>query len=583
MYRALLTGVLTVSTTLAAALPAHGQTGSTGRVLSDQILPQDTYLYVSFPNITALKSHFTQASVGQLWNDPALDDFKAEVTNAFSNELDEGLVQVQEALGLTLLEFLQIPSGEISMAVSKVSGNKMGLVIFMDFGDKEQQVQDLLAKAVEVLSQIPKLSHEDEVFDGTALTMFQIQYPGKPPTPLAKEFGWFVKDGRLVISNRGELLESALTNWGGEANDAFTSNEAYSYIMSRCQSGDRTSLSTFFLDPIGLVKDLITTGSLGQQATMGGGMLLSILPMTGLNQLKAMGTIAEAGSGEFESVQRSVFYSEQPPIALMQVFQLDEGDQAPPAWVKEDATTYIALKWKIDDAFNAIESLVDSFQGSGAVAERLNQLAKSGPGLHVKKDIIDQLTGQIRLVGAPGGRAGYGGDQMLLALGVRNDESAAAVLSKIADLLGMQSREFQGATLYEIEGPEAGQSVGVVVSGGQIMIGLGESLMNQTLRNDDDIRPLSESADYRRVAQHFPANALSIQFSRPAEQYRSLYEMLQSGEAADQFPGMDELFDKVDFTTLPPFEAIAKYIHPAGSYAKKDENGMFVEAFQLSE
>ena len=46
---------------------------------------------------------------------------------------------------------------------------------------------------------------------------------------------------------------------------------------------------------------------------------------------------------------------------------------------------------------------------------------------------------------------------------------------------------------------------------------------------------------------------------------------------------MDELFDKVDFTTLPPFEAVAKYIHPAGSYAQKDENGLFVEAFQLSE
>ncbi|MCP4785835.1 MAG: hypothetical protein GY903_05310 [Fuerstiella sp.] len=580
MYRALLTGVLTVSTILATAFAAEAQTG---RVLSDQILPQDTYLYVSFPNITALKSHVTQASVGQLWNDPALDAFKAEITTAFSSELDEGLVQVQEALGLTLQEFLQIPSGEISMAVSKVSGNKMGLVVFMDFGDKEQQVQDLLAKAVNVLSQIPKLSHEDEVFDGTAMAMFQIQYPGKAPTPLAKEFGWFVKDGRLVISNRGELLESALTNWDGGASDAFAGNEAYSYIMSRCQTGDRTSLSTFFFDPIGLITNLITSGSLGPQVTAGAGMALGVLPMTGLTQMKAMGTIAEAGSGEFESVQRSVIYSEQPPMGLMQVFQLDEGDQTPPSWVKEGATTYIAMKWKIEDAFTAIESLVDSFQGAGSVAERLDQMADSGPGLHVKKDIIDQLTGQIRLVGAPGGRAGYGGDQMLLALGVRNDESAAGVLSKVADLLGMQSREFQGATLYEIEGPEAGQSVGVVVSGGQLMIGLGESLLNQTLRNDDDIPPLSESSDYRRVAQHFPANALSIQFSRPAEQYRSLYEMLQSGEAADQFPGMDELFDKVDFTTLPPFEAVAKYIHPAGSYAKKDENGLFVEAFQLSE
>ena len=583
MYRALLTGILTISTTLATALPAQAQTGSAGRVLSDQILPKETFLYVSFPNIAALKSHFTQASVGQLWNDPALDAFKAEVATAFSNELDEGLVQVEEVLGLTLEEFLQIPSGEISMAVSKASGNIMGVVIFVDFGDKEQQVQDLLAKAVTVLSRTDKLSHEDEVFDGTALAMFQIQYPGNAPTPLAKEFGWFVKDGRLVISNRGELLESALANWDGESSSAFTSNDAYSYIMSRCQSGDRTSLSTFFFNPIGLITNLITSGSLGPQVTAGAGMALGVLPMTGLNQMKAMGTIAEAGSGEFESVQRSVFYAEQPPMGLMQVFQLDEGDQAPPAWVKEDATTYIAMKWKIDEAFTAIESLVDMFQGAGSLADRLNQIADRGPGLHVKKDIIDQLTGQIRLVGAPGGRAGYGGDQMLLALGVRNDESAAGVLSKVAEELGMKSREFQGATLYEIEGPEEGQAVGVVVSGGQLMIGLGETLLNQTLRNDDDIQPLSESADYRRVAQHFPANALSVQFSRPAEQYRSIYEMLQSGAAADQFPGMDELFDKVDFTTLPPFEAIAKYIHPAGSYAKRDENGLFVEAFQLSE
>ena len=579
MYRALLTGILSVSTILTTALTAEAQTA---RVLSDQILPKQTFLYVSFPNVTSLKNHFTESSVGQLWNDPALDAFKAELTAAFSSELDEGLVQVEEVLGLTLDEFLRIPSGEISMAVSTAQGNKMGAVIFVDFGDNEQQVQELLAKAVSALSQIPKLSHEDEVFDGTALAMFQIQYSGNAPTPLAKEFGWFVKDGRLVISNRSELLEYTLTNWGGEDSGAFTSNEAYSYILSRCQSGDRTSLSTLFIDPIGLITNLITSGSLGPQATAGAGMALGILPMTGLTQMKAMGTIAEAGSGDFETIQRSVFYSEQPPMALMQVFQLDEGDQAPPPWVKENATTYVAMNWKIADAFTAIESLIDSFQGAGSVAERLNQLADSGPGLHLKKDIIDQLTGQIRLVGAPGGRAGYGGDQMLLALGVRDDESAADVLAKVAGELSMESREFQGATLYEMSGLE-GQSVGIVVSGGRLMIGMGESLLDQTLRNDSDVPSLSESADYRRVAEHFPADALSVQFSRPAEQYRSIYEMLQNGSAADQFPGMDELFDKVDFTTLPPFEAVAKYIHPAGSYAQNDENGLFMEAFWLSE
>lgn len=582
MLRAQMTHILASSAILLSSLTAYGQTATATKVISDQILPQQTYLYFSFPNITQMKEYMASSSMGELWNDPALDSFKAEMQSAMDSELQEGMMKVNEAVGMSVEELMQIPNGEISMAIAAVPGNTMGAVIFMDFGDKQAEVESLMAKAADALSNVPKLTPESESFDGTELTMFTVQYPGAPPTPLAKEFGWFIKDQRLVISNRSELLESTLTHWDGESADAFTSNEKYSYIMSKCQTGDRTALSTLYIDPIGLFEKLVQTGSLGQQASMGAGMALGFLPTLGLSQMKAFGTVSEAGTGPFEAMSRAVFYADQPPMGVMQVFQLDETSPTPPSWVKDNVNAYIATRWKIGEAFTAVESLVDMFSGAGNFADRLNQMADRGPGIHIKHDIVDQLDGSLKVITAPGEGDGYGGDQMLLALGVKDESAAGAVLAKIADAAGMEERDYRGATIYEVDGP-SNQAAKVTVSEGRMLFCVGGSLLDQVLQNDSDMRPLAESEDFKKVAQHFPANALSVQFSRPAEQYRGIYEMLRSGTAAEQFPGMDEVFEKIDFTTLPPFESVSKYIKPTGGFSTADENGMYMEAFQLKD
>ena len=83
------------------------------------------------------------------------------------------------------------------------------------------------------------------------------------------------------------------------------------------------------------------------------------------------------------------------------------------------------------------------------------------------------------------------------------------------------------------------------------------------------------------IEEHFPAGALVVTFTRPAEQYRRLYAMLRDGDAADSFPGMDELFSKIDFGKLPAFEVIEKYMAPAGGFWVGDENGVLMEQFSL--
>ena len=127
------------------------------------------------------------SSAGQLWADPALDEFKTEVQTAFGEEMSEGFTRIQETLGLTVDELMAIPTGEVSLAFSKAPPNKMGAILFFDFGDHEAQVQGLLEKAAGALNSVPDLEAANVEHDGTELTMFNIKASIAKQTPLAKE------------------------------------------------------------------------------------------------------------------------------------------------------------------------------------------------------------------------------------------------------------------------------------------------------------------------------------------------------------------------------------------------------------
>ncbi|MCA9034418.1 MAG: hypothetical protein KDA91_04765 [Planctomycetaceae bacterium] len=576
MIRARFTCALVASTLALAGMfgTAHGQTLLSG----DQVLPKDTYIYVAVPSVERMKQGFNASSTGQMIADPAFDDFKAELKSAFSSEVNEAFANVQDTLGLTVEELLEIPSGEFSFAISSV-GNNIGIVLIADYGDHESQVTGLLEKAQAGLSQAPNLELNPTTIDGTEVTMYTVTGKAAQATPLAKEFGWFQKDGRLVFCTNSAIMDSILTNWtSGE--DGLRSNNVFSYVMEKCHSDDDKNMVVAFVDPLGLATKVIQSGSLGPQITPQASMGLMMLPAFGLNQLKGFGSVGQMNVDGFEAVSRSFIYSEQPPQALMRVFMLDEVNPAPPAWVKEGTSAYLSTKWNITEAYAAIESLVDGFQGAGALAGMIDGLATQGPQIHIKTDVIDQLDGTVQFVSAPGEEAGN--DQMLFSLGVRDNAAMTDLLTRLTSEPGFpgESREFQGVTLYEISAT-GDKPVTFTVANNHLMIGVGGTMVEQALRNDTDTPSLAEAADYRKISEHFKPGAVAVSYSHPAAQYRSLYEMLKSGSAADQFPGMDEIFERIDFTRLPPFEAIEKYLAPAGGYWVGDENGVLMEQFSL--
>ncbi|MCA9012438.1 MAG: hypothetical protein KDB01_21960 [Planctomycetaceae bacterium] len=561
---------------------ATAQTADT-KVLSNQMLPKDTYLYVSTPSVEALKESFEGSSVGRMFADPALEEFKNEVINAFNGELQDELSNVHDALGLTCEELMAIPSGEVTLAFSKAPQNKMGLILFLDYGSHESEVIGLLEKATAALNQSEDLDVAMIEHDGTELTMYTITSEVAKMTPLAKEFGWFLKDERLVVSNSSGLLKLTLDNWAGDSEKTLKHNSVYSYIMEKCESTPGAGLMTTYFDPIGLFTALVQTGSLGPNGAAAG-MAVGFLPTLGINQLKGVGSSGEMGGDEFEGVSRSFLYCEQPPMAAMQVFQLDTVDAVPPAWVKEDANVWMTTKWKIGEAYSAIEALYDMFSGAGAFEGMIDSLSDKDPGIHIKNDLVDQLDGTVHFVSAPGDRTSDAAtDDMLFAIGVKDNQKFADLLNKLTSDPNFpgNSRELNGATVYEVE-PGNGKRIVFTVANNQFLVDVGGSQLEQVLRNDSDLRgPLAEDDDFKAVSAHFPAGAVAVTFSRPAEQYRRLYDMLRDGDAAENFPGMEDLFEKIDFTKLPAFEVVEKYIAPTGGYWVGDENGVLMEQFSL--
>ena len=217
MYLARMKRTLLASALLAGGLcgVAEAQTADT-KVTSSQILPKDTFLYFSVPSVEELKVTVGESSLGHLLADPAFDEFKAEVETAFATETSEAFAKIQETLGLTVEELAAIPTGEVTMAFSKAPPNKMGALFFLDYGDHEEQVTSLLEKATAALQSVPELESANIEHDGTEIVMYTVLHEVAKKTPLAKEFGWFLKDQRLVISNSGPLLKLTLDNRSAE-------------------------------------------------------------------------------------------------------------------------------------------------------------------------------------------------------------------------------------------------------------------------------------------------------------------------------------------------------------------------------
>lgn len=556
---------------LASLFLATPRAARAADVSVDQRLPKDTYVFFSVPRIDQTKKRFTTTSFGKLIRDKAFDEFRKDIEIL----IKKGSAAIEKQTGLKLDDILAIPSGELAVAVVKSSRKVPTFIVSMNFGKHEASVEKLL-KLAEGAAKAQGAKRATMMHKGTEIVVYTP--PGEAEVKV--EPSYLIKDSTLVFSTEAAALKGVLDRWDGKHESTFAKSEVYSYIKKRTKPGKRDAALVWYIDPLGLATAVINANEeIPGNVKMGFGLLSTL----GITNFKAIGGSSDMSVGDYDSLSKSVIYVKQPATGVLDLFRFPAAQQIPPAWVSANVESYMAANWDLNKAYGAAAALYGmiSLGGPEALDKLIDQLAKGGPKVHIKKDVLNQLTGRIYMVTDSSDGAALGTPRMTGAFGVKDAAKMQALLDKLTKLPEFpgKERKVNGKTLYEVDLGALGagdQVLGFGVVGKHLFVTSEISVLENIAKGKGAKNKLADSKEFKALMARMPAKSSMITFqSGGASQLKQAWDMLRAGAVpvGDDFP--------VDFTKLPPYSAIKKYMHASASFTIPDKNGAYMESLQL--
>lgn len=534
-------------------------------IVAEQLLPPETLVFLSVPDVPALAEAMNDSAYGRLLAEPKLQPFLEDV----KAKLKEVSAKLKEEVGVTLEELEKLPQGEITFAVVEKPARKMAAVLMLDAGDQTETLDKLVAKMDEALV-AQGADHSTQEVGEVEVHVYKLA--GGDDNPI-KTLAYFTDEGYIVLATEVAALKSVIERWTGDSEETLAKQEVFSYIQKKCANGEEEPLTKFFINPIGLVQAGI---GMVQGQNPQAGLVLGMLPILGLDHLKGFGGSMNPGNDDYDYDAKTFIYADQPVSGVLGVFNFPAVEQVPPAWVPEDVASFTGMNWSVEEAYSAVETIVDQFQGPGALQRVLDGFAddSDGPQIHPKKDIIDQLSGAIQVVtGAPKGELDNPQiPLMAISVGLKDGAQVKKTLAKAAKTDGFpgKTRQFEDHTVYEVE--QGDSTLSLAVAGNSLLFATDVVLLETAIRGKT-AKPLAASAAYKSLTKTFPRKVSLLSFQRSEGQVKMLYDTLRNRDN-------DEL-EGIDLKKLPEWSVIAKYFQPQGSYAIPDKKGALFVGFAL--
>lgn len=551
------------------------------RVQAAQRIPAETMLYFSIPDVETLGEQWSKSSMGQITHDESFAEMKKDLVKL----IEKYSKKFEDETDLSVSQVMGIPSREVSFAFVKTKEGQLGGIAFIEYGESGEIVEKILNMTAEAMDK-EGAQRSIRSADGTKITVYSFgdedTNAGPVKVPLAKKFAYFLKDKTFVVSNDDKILESVLSKWDGQSQDSLASKKEYQYIMKKCSDPDSPAVMHWYMNPIGALQTILGIAS---QANPQVAMAQGFLPALGITQLKAVGGSSYVATKEYDSITKTFTYVDMPTSGIISMFKCPAVVQQPPTWVSDKVSTYYSINWGIGSAYDAVETLFDGFQGRpGALAAIIDQMADKpdGPKIHIKKDIVDNLSGRIQVAteideGEQIDITKMSG-QFTVALGLKNSDAFQKLIASLTsrDDFPGKAREFQGTTLYELPGAmiNSPTDAAFCIADDQLFITNDVKQIESVLRKDRGVGALINDADYKRIADKFPEKTSIVVYQNADAQIHALYELLLKNRSAVNIEG-------IDLSKMPSFDAIQKYLPISGGFTVPDDQGFFSSTFTV--
>jgi hypothetical protein len=573
----------------------------------ERVLPESTVFLLKLNDVKNFRESFRASHFGQLWNDPAMKDFKEDLVR----KVEDATKVLKDQVGFSLRELLELPQGSIAVAALGRDDPKLPVAgaVLADVGENRDKMSELLNRLTKHAEEAgAKVSQE--AFNG--LTLHIVHFTEKdeekpkdqekeknedkstPPPPVV----WTQAEGRFFFGTDVEVVKDLTAHREGRDN-ALAANE--SFVKTQAKTDSAKAQLVWFLDVARLVKMLVKASAKGND---GQAQQTEVLVETlGLKGLKSAGGCFTFGTGNYDSLSKTFFLAPKPVQGLLKIFSFPPAVLRPEAWVPATVATYQTMSWDLDNAYEAINEVVNNFQpGMLNILEQQLVGPNGGQPLNFQKDFFGPLGNRITLISDFKKPIKEDSQRMLLGVALEDARAFQNTLSRVLEITqaAPRKREFQGTTIYDLDMPNLPQPNGANVQVKPFSFAIAKdtffvtsdtTLLEQVLRPGNAM--LSDNAGFQTIVKEIPERVSGMSFVRRDESARLTYDLIKSGQldkalqqamgapGGPRRPQLPPIGKMLATEKLPEFSALAKYLTATGSYSVMDDDGFLMTGFTL--
>lgn len=589
---------------------------------AEKLLPSDTILLLTTPDMTQYKGIFSRSPQGQLWNDPAMRPFREDVTKRLNENV---LAPLEKELGIKVSDYAELAQGQVTFAFIRHTWTKTNgvssFLFLVDTKDKQDQartqLEDLKKRwkdsgknlKTETIQNV-EFVHMKEVIKDVR-TFLKKAYPNlnsiqddeeeedekqetKEETPLDVYIG--LSDSLLIIGDTAEVLEKVLIKKSGGLVTGLAEDPAYEATHNALFRG----AAAYGWLNIAVVNDIIKEiGGKIQSDDPFAPKAEKILSAVGLDGLKNIGlSYQELPEGGMGKVFMNVPASDRK--GLLKILAPETKESGPLPYIPADVAKFNRYRVDLQKFFAGLESMVTEIMPPAAGV--FNLIFESAgkdkdPNFDLRTELFGNLGDDMVVVQKPARGSSLqemNSQPTLYLVGSANPDKLAHAIQVVFSSLGQNSfkeREFLGRKVYSLNlpaSPAEGGPKGLHFSssGGYLALSADVAFLEEFLRSSEfKGKPLSETAGLSEAIQKVGGlNTGLFGYENQALQARTIFEMLKANpNLFGALTGSDD-DDKesdqwVDFSLLPAFDAVSKYFHFNVYAGRFDADGFHLNIF----
>ena len=558
---------------------------------AERLLPSTTVAFATVPSAARFRTRWDRSSFGQMAADPAFGPFLDDVRSR--------LTTLSWTLGFDAQTLWTATDGELAVAAVRTDAGRFALVAVANVADDaaaDRLLDRLTARLTAAGSEAASLEAGDRTF--TSWTNARDR---------SRTLAYYRDAGHIVFSDRMATLLDIAAREPSESSAASASSSAavtpslaelpsYQSVRRQTQTAAGDASIRWYANPLLLVRTTISNEIGPAEAAAAGSpaaVIEGLLAASGLGQLEGIGGLFDLPGGEIDSLTSTFGHLEGEPRGLVRALAMPASVQQPPRWVKDDVSLYSQMNWSPQRLLEVVREAVDATRGPGTFETSIASQPVAGD-LTVA-ELAAVLDGPIHVAAeVPQSASDLTRQATVFAIETAKGDEAERLLQQLAEAGGLESREVAGHRVYAMEltvpVPEGSPlqavrtpELAVTVAEGAILLSTSGAYLDRTLGRLDSARPLAESPQYREIASQFPRETSVINYQRQDARFAGLYEELRSGSLrAAGSVGLVASLAGFDFTKLPPFPAMSRYLQTTGGFAVPVEGGFRIVNFALS-